>query len=122
MPELEQRHGLGEIERVVREGVAKSLDESRIVIRVPLDTVDGLRDHLAALARDAGFEGRVLVLGDQMLGPSDVRVEWSDGAAERVGTRLWADMSAIVARMVDGIQVTASSPGATPGSVVSNAA
>ena len=35
------------------------------------------------MARERGFEGRIIVLGDDGMSPGDVRIEWADGGVVR---------------------------------------
>lgn len=41
-----------------------------------VESVDGL---LRTMARERGFEGRIIVLGDDGLEPGDARIDWADG-------------------------------------------
>ena len=66
------------------EGVAQSIfDDLRghahVAIRVDPSLVDPARDALTVIARENGFEGRLIVLGEPEIPPGDVRIEWADG-------------------------------------------
>src|SRR5262249_33549553 len=78
--------------------------QPRIIIRTPADVTAYLGDRLETVARQYGFAGRVIVLGDPALGPSDVKVEGGDGGAERCSQRAWDDVEAIVARVVERLE------------------
>jgi hypothetical protein len=47
------------------------------------------------------------VLSDKSLGPSDVKVEWGDGGAERCVQRAWSDLEATVQRVVAKLEQVA---------------
>jgi flagellar assembly protein FliH len=125
MPELARRYRIEEIEAVVIDSLNKALDQPRIIIRTPSDVTGYLTDRLETVARQHGFGGRVIVLSDPGLGPSDVKVEWGDGGAERCVQRAWGDIDAIVARVVERLEqvapVTAIPPG-EPGDTIGSAA
>jgi flagellar assembly protein FliH len=60
-------------------------------VRVAPELADATRERLQKIARDRGFEGRLVVLGEPEIAPGDVRIEWADGgivrdraAAERI--------------------------------------
>jgi flagellar assembly protein FliH len=59
-----------------------------LVVRVNdalVETVDSLvRD----MAREHGFEGRLVTLGEPTLPPGDVRLEWADGGVTREQARI----------------------------------
>ena len=125
MPELARRYRIEEIEAVVVDSLNKALDQPRIIIRTPADVTAYLTDRLETVARQHGFGGRVIVLADQSLGPSDVKVEWGDGGAERCIQRTWGDIDAIVARVVDRLEQVAPAteiPPGEPGDTIGSAA
>lgn len=107
MPELARRYRVEEIEAVVVDSLSKALDLPRILIRAPADIAGYLGDRLETVARQHGFAGRVVVLSDQNLGPSDVKVEWGDGGAERCVQRAWSDLEATVQRVVAKLEQVA---------------
>jgi flagellar assembly protein FliH len=107
MPELARRYRIEEIEAVVIDSLSKALDLPRILIRAPADLAGHLGDRLETVARQHGFAGRVVVLSEQTLGPSDVKVEWGDGGAERCVQRAWGDLEATVQRVVAKLEQVA---------------
>jgi flagellar assembly protein FliH len=107
MPELARRYRIEEIEAVVLDSLNKALDQPRIIIRAPADVAGYLGDRLETVARQHGFAGRVIVLSEQNLGPSDVKVEWGDGGAERCIQRAWGDIEATVQRVVAKLEQVA---------------
>ncbi|HEX8167987.1 MAG TPA: flagellar assembly protein FliH [Beijerinckiaceae bacterium] len=60
-----------------------------------VDDVDGL---LARLARERGFEGRIVVLGEPDIPLGDARLEWADGGIVRDRSRLEAAVADAAAR------------------------
>ncbi|MGA0594211.1 flagellar assembly protein FliH [Enterovirga sp. CN4-39] len=54
-----------------------------LVARVPTAQVAEVDELLRALGREHGFEGRIIVIGEEELGPGDVRLEWADGGVSR---------------------------------------
>jgi flagellar assembly protein FliH len=107
LPELARRYRVEEIEAVVVDSLNKALDQPRMIIRVPAEVAGYLGDRLETVARQQGFAGRVLVLSDQTLGASDVRVEWGDGGAERCVQRAWGELESTVQRVVAKLEQVA---------------
>ena len=91
-PRLEQRAALAEVEALVETSLAQLRQEPRVVLRLPDDLLDPMRDRLDALTHSHGFEGKVVFLADPELGPSDVRVEFADGGMERCARQLWREI------------------------------
>ena len=120
-PRLVQDHGLGEIESVVREAMARLRDEPRIVVRVCDAMLDTVKDRVGALARDAGFEGAIVFLAENNMAPGDVRIEWADGGAERDTERVWQEIEDMIRHMIGALKTqdetapTPSGPDGTQG-------
>ena len=105
LPELARRHGLTEIEALVRRCIADMLEEPRLVIRVSDGVIDAIREQLQPIADELGYAGALVLLVDPALGPADCRVEWADGGAERIADQLWQQIDAAVAGFFDYPQV-----------------
>ena len=101
-PALAQQGALREAERVIESCLTRLRSEPRIVLRSADDLHDLLRDRMEELANRAGFEGRIVLLTEEDMGPSDLRIEWADGGAERDTAGLWAEIEEIVARSLGG--------------------
>jgi flagellar assembly protein FliH len=112
-PELARRYGFTEIETVIASSLEQAIDQPRIIIRVHADLAEAIAQQAEHMATMAGYAGRVSVLPDSALGPSDVRVEWGDGGAERLVARAWDDISDIVGRAVTQLGETLPESGKT---------
>lgn len=102
VPELLRREGAREIEAVVRAALRDMFEEPRIVLRVPDAVLDTIKPRIDAIARDSGFDGRVVILAEDGMVDGDCRVEWADGGVERSAARLSAQIEAAVARAMSG--------------------
>ena len=101
IPGLVERHGLDEIEALLRDCLSRLHDEPRIVVRVADGVLDAIRPRLDALASQIGFSGRIIAIGDPALPAGDARIEWADGGAERDSARAWADIDGHIARFLE---------------------
>lgn len=98
LPRLAAEHGAAEIEALVEDCVPHILNEPRLILRVsPLHT-EAIRRRIEMLARDRGFDGSVVVMEDEAIGPADCRLEWNNGGAERDVASLFQRIEDIVAR------------------------
>jgi len=82
-PVLLTRAEAKELEAVFTEAFAQAIEEPRILVRASPAMIDTLGERLRTLAVQAGFEGKLSLLGDQRLAETDCRVEWSEGGVER---------------------------------------
>lgn len=101
LPEYSRRHGLGEIEGMVRQCLTELMDEPRLLVRVAPDMVDPVREHLEPMAGSRGFGAKLMVLEEPSLGRGDCRVEWAEGGAERNTAQLIAEIEACAARLLE---------------------
>lgn len=105
-PRMTDKHGPAEIEALINECLEHLREEPRVVVRVADRLLDTVKEKASALAARVGFEGRLVFLAEDSLGPGDVLVEWADGGAERQGERLWQQIDAAVDRALSGLAAT----------------
>jgi flagellar assembly protein FliH len=97
-PALAKREGLSDIEALMKECLMRLGKEQRVVVRVAEELADDVRGKVEGLVAESGFEGRVVVIGAAGIKPTDCKVEWADGGAERDFDRLLAEVNDVVER------------------------
>lgn len=114
-PELARRNGLDECLALIGKCLERLRNEPRLVIRIAEDAFDPLKAQVDDLTQRCGYEGRVIVIAEDSLGPGDLRVEWADGGAEQDNQRLWREIDEILigAGMACGAE-TAAAGASTP--------
>ena len=110
VPALCRTAPLLELETLVSECVREAFDEPRIVLRVADGIFEAMQQRLAAITGPAGFAGKVVMLADDSLDLADARVEWAEGGAERDTKRLLRDIDGALARALETIQLTGTTP------------
>lgn len=68
------------VEGFVSEAVAQLRDVPRLVVRIAPEMVEDLAPRLEQVARDAGFDGQVVVRPDPAASGGDVTLEWAEGS------------------------------------------
>ncbi len=99
-PELVRSNPVAEIEAMIGECLRQLIDEPRVVVRAPDELLDELKTRLDAVAESCGYEGRIVLLGDETLSDGDCRVEWADGGAERDTAATWRDLETAIDRLL----------------------
>lgn len=99
-PALVERQGLAEIESILGQCLESLKQEPRLVAYVHGARLDALQERLAQLSASSGFEGRIVLIGDETMGESDCRVEWADGGVERDAGRIWRAVEQALARYI----------------------
>lgn len=69
----------GALEQAVRECLGHARLAPHLVVRVNEGAVEAVETMLAGLARETGFAGKLVVLGQPDIAPGDGRIEWADG-------------------------------------------
>jgi len=90
--------------------LSEILEEPRVILHVNPTIVKRLTERVDAIATDAHFEGRVVVMEDEGAAPGDCRVEWSNGGAERNLNDLWRQIDEVVQGNLSASDVQASDP------------
>ena len=108
IPELARKHLQIEIDALIRTCLSDLYDEPRVVIRAADPVIEALQGKIDALAAACGFTGKVALFGDPEMAPSDCRVEWADGGAERTFEATWRTIESTIER---SLASTSSDPG-----------
>lgn len=104
LPQFSLRYALPEIEHVLLHAVEARKDEARIAVTIPTVHLEGLKARMDALALEKGYGGKVILLADDNLPPTDCRVEWADGGAERLYERLFSQIENEFAKAISSMQ------------------
>jgi flagellar assembly protein FliH len=76
----------------IAEAAAQSFQHLRgvphLAVRVNERLVDDVDALLQRMARERGFEGRLITFGDPDVSPGDIRLEWADGGVVRDQARI----------------------------------
>jgi flagellar assembly protein FliH len=68
-----------------------------LAVRVNEALVEEVDSLTRRMARERGYDGRIIVLGDQDIPPGDARIEWADGGIVRERKDIEAAVTAVLA-------------------------
>jgi flagellar assembly protein FliH len=106
---LMAREPLAELTALCSECFRHLVGAPHVVVRVSDVLYDKAREALSDIARDRGFEGRLVVLADPGVAPGDCRIEWADGGIVRDSMTTDAAIAELIARYL-GARQTGSAP------------
>lgn len=89
------------INELAMEAVADLRSEPRLSVRCNPELVEDLAERLEKTARDAGFDGAIMVRGEDGMMNADVRLEWGAGAVERSTSDIETRLNEIVERWLN---------------------
>jgi flagellar assembly protein FliH len=72
-----------------------------LVVRVSDALVEPVDQLVQSMARERGFDGRIVILGEPEIAPGDVRLEWADGGMVRDRKRIAAAVDHILGNTSD---------------------
>ena len=101
MPKFVETQGVNEIQQVMKKALDNNLKETQLIVYVNHVVLMDVQKRIEQLAKDNGYN-RVSVQTDDMLGPSDVRIEWGNGGLERIVDHLWSEIETHVTRFLNG--------------------
>jgi flagellar assembly protein FliH len=87
-----------EVEEALRAAMHQAIGEPRILLRASPGVAEALNKHVAEVAHEEGFDGRVQISADPTIKGADCRIEWRGGGAERVEEALEASLNEIISR------------------------
>jgi flagellar assembly protein FliH len=77
--ELIAREPLGEITGLVRDCFTQLVSTPHLVVRINDSLYETAREQIERLARQSGFEGRLVILAEPEIDSGDCKIEWADG-------------------------------------------
>ncbi len=99
-PTLVAREPLAEIEALASEGFRHLTATPHVAVRVNDAVLASAREKLEAIAREVGFEGRLVMLAEPHIAEGDCKIEWADGGTKRDQAAVEALINETVGRYV----------------------
>lgn len=87
-----------EVEQCLRDAIHQAIGEPRIVLKVAPDVAGALKDRIAYIAHEEGYDGRIQLSEGPGLFNADCRIEWRGGGAERAEATLEAAIETLIQR------------------------
>lgn len=108
---LIERQPMDQVEALVLRCMDDMRDEPRLVIRAAEPAVQQLDAKIDQLVAQSGFGGKVALVPDETMAPTDCRINWADGSAERRQAALEQEVDQAVERYLAGLQAQLAEPG-----------
>jgi flagellar assembly protein FliH len=72
--------------------------EPRFSVRCPPALAEDLTGRLEKMARDTGFDGAIIVRGDDSMAAADIRLEWGSGSIQRTASEIENRLQDVIAK------------------------
>ena len=96
--ELVAAEPLGEITGLVSECFSHLVSTPHLVVRINEALYEIARERIERLAKQSGFEGRLVILAEPEIAAGDCRIEWADGGVVLERAAIEAKISELVGR------------------------
>jgi flagellar assembly protein FliH len=89
---------LTEIEALVSDCFSHLVSTPHLVVRINDQSYDAARERIEALAKQSGFQGRLVILAEPDIATGDCRIEWADGGVVLERAAIEAKINELVGR------------------------
>jgi flagellar assembly protein FliH len=98
--ELIAREPLGEIISLVGECFSQLVSTPHLVVRINDSLYEAAQQRIEKLAKQSGFEGRLVILAEPEIETGDCRIEWADGGVVLERAAIEAKINELVGRYI----------------------
>jgi flagellar assembly protein FliH len=96
--ELISGEPLGEITALVSDCFSHLVSTPHLVVRINDSLYDPARERIERLAKQSGFEGRLVILAEPDIETGDCKIEWADGGVVLERAAIEAKINELVGR------------------------
>jgi flagellar assembly protein FliH len=89
---------LGEISGLVGDCFAQLVSTPHLVVRINEQLYESARERIERLAKQSGFEGRLVILAEPGIETGDCKIEWADGGVVLERAAIEAKINELVGR------------------------
>ena len=108
--ELVAAEPLSEIVGLIRECFAQLVATPHLVVRINEQLYEGAHERFERLAKQSGFEGRLIILAEPEIATGDCRIEWADGGVVLERAAIDAKINELVGRYMASRTGAATAP------------
>jgi flagellar assembly protein FliH len=105
--ELIAREPLGEITGLVKDCFSHLVSTPHLVVRINDSLYETARERIERLAKQSGFEGRLVILAEPEIEAGDCKIEWADGGVALERAAIDGKINELVGRYIASRDQTA---------------
>jgi flagellar assembly protein FliH len=91
---------LGEIVGLVSDCFSHLVATPHLVVRINEQLYDAARERIERLAKQSGFEGRLVILAEPEIATGDCKIEWADGGVVLERAAIHGKINELVGRYI----------------------
>jgi flagellar assembly protein FliH len=98
--ELVAREPLAEVAALVSDCFRHLVSTPHLVVRINDQLYDAARERIEAIAKQSGFQGRLVILAEPDIAGGDCRIEWADGGVVLERAAIETKINELVGRYI----------------------
>ena len=98
--ELIAAEPLGEVTALVSDCFSQLVATPHLVVRINDSLYEAAREKIERLAKQSGFEGRLVILAEPEIATGDCRIEWADGGVVLERAAIEVKINELVGRYI----------------------
>jgi flagellar assembly protein FliH len=91
---------LGEITGLVKDCFSHLVSTPHLVVRINDSLYEAAHERIERMAKQSGFEGRLVILAEPEIGTGDCRIEWADGGVVLERAAIETKINELVGRYI----------------------
>jgi flagellar assembly protein FliH len=91
---------LGEITGLVKDCFSHLVATPHLVVRINDSLYEAAHERIERMAKQSGFEGRLVILAEPEIGTGDCKIEWADGGVVLERAAIEAKIDELVGRYI----------------------
>ena len=99
-PRIMKEWEFHEIEDTIKEAFKFLSNEPRVIIRVSERAHEPIETEITRITSNAGFQGDIQVIGDQLINNGDCAISWDAGSLEKSLEETWSTIDKIIDNVI----------------------
>ena len=99
-PRMMKEWEFHEIEDTIKEAFKFLSNEPRVIIRVSERAHEPIETEITRITSNAGFQGDIQVIGDQLINNGDCAISWDAGSLEKSLEETWSTIDKIIDNVI----------------------
>ena len=103
-PTLAETHGYKDLLLIFEQTISRLVDDAKVVVKLHEQSLAYLKPKLEAIAKDQGFDGRLIIVPDAEINKADIRINWTGGFLVRTLEEIYAEAQSLIRRTLENLE------------------
>ena len=89
---------------IFEQTISRLVDDAKVVVKLHEQSLAYLKPKLEAIAKDQGFDGRLIIVPDAEINKADIRINWTGGFLVRTLEEIYAEAQSLIRRTLENLE------------------